>query len=72
MPDSTDSYIILKRTSAVRIVRLVSWIMVLLGNAGPNWHRHIDDMRVARAELEDAIDMSNRASERAAAKTVAA
>lgn len=60
-----DSYIIMKRSNATKLVRLISWLIVLLSTAGPSWHRHIQDMHVARADLEDAIALSERASKQA-------
>jgi hypothetical protein len=61
----TESYIIMKRSTAVTLSKLLNWLTILLEGAGPSWHKHALDLRIARLDLDNAIDMSERASARA-------
>ena len=56
------SYIIMKRDTAKKLVNLLGWLVTLLAGAGPSWARHTEDLRLARAEIQDSIDMHDRRS----------
>jgi hypothetical protein len=59
------SYIIIERETAQRVQRMASWMAAMLADQGPSWRRHEQDLRLASASLQDAIDRSQRASDAA-------
>lgn len=55
MSQQDTSYVVLRRETAERVHRLVSWMTATVSVAGPSWARHEQDLRLASAEVEDAM-----------------
>lgn len=71
MERTTKSYVIIERETARRVQRLAAWMALMLADAGPGWRRHERDLRLAAAEMDDAVRMADRISAAAAGRRVA-